>query len=405
MFIAHRYSRGSHSNKFISFITFFSVAGISLGVIALITVISVMNGFESELKKRILGVIPHMVVQIPQTQTNDREKLLEQLQQQADVVGVTPFQQEAGLVQSSQDMRAIYVQGIEPKLSSEYSIIASNITRGEFNQLKARAYNVVIAKPLADQLDVRVGDKIRVMLAKGSVYTPMGRMPVQRNFTVSAIFNAGSDVDSKVALIHIADLNRMLRKKQDELNSYRLYLDDAFNLNLVKQNLALQFPELDITDWRATQGELFEAVKMEKNMMWMMLALIIAVATFNIVSALVMVVNDKRVEIASLKTIGMTNRQLVLVFVLQGMYKGCVGAVIGTLLGILLTVNLNFIMSLLGVGVFANPAYAMQGLPIDLHWHQVAYIACSAIFMSLIATLYPAYRAAKTNPAEILRYE
>lgn len=364
-----------------------------------------MNGFESELKKRILGVIPHMVVQIPDNQMNERQELLDQLKQQTDVVGVTPFQQEAGLVQSPQDMRAIYVQGIDPDASAKYSIIASNVIRGEFNQLKPRAYNVVIAQPLADQLNVRVGDKIRVMLAKGSVYTPMGRMPVQRNFTVSATFNAGSDVDSNVVLINIVDLNRMLRKKQDELNSYRLYLDDAFNLNLVKQNLTQQFPGLKVSDWRATKGELFEAVKMEKNMMWMMLALIIAVATFNIVSALVMVVNDKRVEIASLKTIGMTNRQLILVFVLQGMYKGCVGAVIGTVFGILLTFNLNPIMSLLGVGVFANPAYAMQGLPIDLHWHQVAYIASSAIAMSLIATLYPAYRAAKTNPAEILRYE
>ncbi|MCU4675344.1 lipoprotein-releasing ABC transporter permease subunit [Catenovulum sp. 2E275] len=402
LFIAQRYSRGHQSNKFVSFITFFSVAGISLGVIALISVISVMNGFESELKKRILGVIPHMVVQQSQAETPN---FISDLQNTPNVIGVTPFEQQAGLVQSAQDMRAIYVQGIEPSESAKYSIIAHNIVYGDFYQLKPRQYQVVIAQQLANQLDVRVGDKIRVMLAKGSTYTPMGRVPVQRNFTVAAIFNAGSDADANVVLIHIQDLNRLLRQPVEQVSSVRLYLDDAFNLNFAKQSILAKHPDWQITDWRQTQGELFEAVKMEKNMMWLMLALIIAVATFNIVSALVMVVNDKRVEIASLKTIGMTNRQLVMIFILQGMYKGCVGAVIGTVAGVLLSFNLNNILAVLGVGIFANPAYAMQGLPIDLHWHQVILIALSAIFMSFLATIYPAYRAASTKPAEILRYE
>ncbi len=405
LFIAHRYSRGHQSNKFVSFITFFSVAGISLGVIALITVISVMNGFESELKKRILGVIPHMVVQFQDTRAEQIDINIEQLNQQANVIGVTPFEQQTGLVQSAQDMRAIYVQGIDPTESAKYSIIAQNIVYGDFFNLTPRNYQVVIAQQLANQLDVRVGDKIRVMLAKGSRYTPMGRMPSQRNFTVTAIFNAGSDADANVILVNIQDLNRLLRQSPEQVNSVRLYLDDAFNLSQVKQRLLSEQQNWQITDWRQTQGELFEAVKMEKNMMWLMLALIIAVATFNIVSALVMVVNDKRIEIASLKTIGMTNSQLVMVFIIQGMYKGCIGAVIGTLVGVILSVNLNNILSVLGIGIFANPAYAMQGLPIDLHWHQVIVIALSAIFMSFLATIYPAFRAAKTNPAEILRYE
>ncbi|MER2493531.1 lipoprotein-releasing ABC transporter permease subunit [Catenovulum sediminis] len=404
-FIAYRYSQSRQRSGFVSFITFFSVAGISLGVLALILVISVMNGFESELKKRILGVIPHMVVSFTQTTEQQLHQKLADSSTELNIKGLTPYIQSSGLVQSQTHMQAISVQGIEVQSAKDLSIVASHMQYGRFDSLQAGGYNLLLGQQLASRMDVRVGDKVRIMLAEKSIYTPMGRMPVQRKFTVSGIFDAGSDVDANVVLINVFDLQRLLRIPAGPANSYRIYLNNAFELDTVASYLQQHFADADIVDWRETQGELFEAVKMEKNIMWMMLALIIAVATFNIVSALVMVVNDKKGEIASLKTMGMSEYDIVLLFVFQGMYKGCGGALIGTILGLTLCYFLNPLLAILGIQVFANPAYAMQGLPVDIHYQQVVAIAFTAILMSFTATIYPAYRAANTNPAEILKHE
>ncbi|KMT65174.1 lipoprotein-releasing ABC transporter permease subunit [Catenovulum maritimum] len=405
LFIANRYSRSKQGNTFISFITFFSVAGISLGVMALITVISVMNGFESELKKRILGVIPHVVITTdthPDTSFNFASKIADH----ELVAGATSYRQVMGLVQSSQDMKVISVQGIQPEQEALHSIIPANIISGSFDSLQARSYQVVIGQQLAMRLNLSLGDSVRLMLSEASVYTPMGRMPRQRKFVVSGIFDVGSDVDSNVVLVNYDDLSRMLGKVSRGQSSLRLYLNDAFDVSKVITWLGSEFEHIQIdANWQQDQGELFEAVKMEKNMMWLMLALIIAVATFNIVSALVMVVNDKQGEIASLKTMGLKAKTVIAIFVFQGMYKGCVGAIVGTILGLSLSYFLNDILHALSIGIFSVPAYAVQGLPVDINLQQVLTISLSAILMSFLATIYPAIRAANTNPAEILRYE
>lgn len=404
LFIAWRYSRSKQANSFISFITFFSVAGITLGVLALITVISVMNGFESELKRRVLGVVPHVVVKKLDTQL-PFEQLKSELEALPEVAVVTPFRQSEGMVQSAQDMRAVQIQGVEPSLEAEHSIVSSNIIAGSYQSLIQGTYHVLIGRQLAYRLGVNVGQKIRIMIAERSVYSPMGRMPIQRKFLISGIFDAGSDVDGNVALINIHDLNRMLRESRGEITGARVYLHDAFVLNQTLSALQGYQPEFTVTDWRTSQGKLFSAVKMEKNMMWLMLCLIVAVAAFNIVSALVMVVTDKQGEIATLKTLGLNERSLVSVFILQGVYKGCLGAVLGTASGLLLAFNLNTILSTLGIGIFAIPGSGINGLPVDVQSAQVITIAVGAVVMSLLATLYPAIRAARTQPAEVLRYE
>lgn len=402
-FIALRYSQSKSNSGFVSFITFFSVAGIGLGVMALITVLSVMNGFESELKNRILGVIPHIVFE--QTLDDSSNDIHSSISKIESVKGTTPFTQTSGLIQSSNHMKAISVQGIDPEHAQSLSLIAKSMLIGDYTALIPGNYQLVLGQQLASRLNVRVGDKVRIMLAEKSVYTPMGRMPVQRKFVVAGIFDAGSDVDASVAIINVHDLNRMLRKPLGQISTYRIYLDNAFSVGQVVNQLKKLDKDLKIVDWRQTQGQLFQAVKMEKNIMWLMLALIIAVATFNIVSALVMLVNDKKSEIASLKTMGMTNQDIVNIFIFQGMYKGVGGAIIGTILGLLLCFYLNDLLQLLGIHLMVNPAYDSTGLPIVIEQQQVILTSLSAIFMSFLATIYPALTAAKMQPAEILKHE
>lgn len=355
-----------------------------------------MNGFEKELKTRILGVIPHIIVQ-----THDKPVDITGLD---TVYAAVPFRATQALIQGSGQLQAIQLQGAEPELSSHVSAIAASMINGRFDDLQAGQYQVVVGRQLAAGLNVRVGDKVKLLLTDRTRYTPLGRMPVQRNFEVTGIFDSGSEADASVALIHLADLNRLLKTPSAQ-TSQRLYLHDAFDAAAVKQQLMLQNPSLKITDWRVSQGELFAAVKMEKNIMWLMLALIVAVAVFNIVSALVMMVNERRNEIATLQTMGMSKRDIVAIFIYQGMFKGCGGAIMGSICGVLLCMYLNPLMNALGIGMFNNPAYQVQGLPIDMQPVQISLIAGSAIVMSFLATLYPAYRAASMQPAEVLKHE
>ncbi|AWB67444.1 lipoprotein-releasing system transmembrane subunit, LolC/LolE family [Saccharobesus litoralis] len=408
LFIASRYSRSKQRNSFISFITFFSIAGITLGVMALIIVVSVMNGFESELKKRVLGVVPHIVLtnNAEQTDTDQDFSAIESaLLNLSPVVGVTPFIQTQGMVQSPTDMRAIMVQGINPIIEKRYSVINDAMQTGQLEKLTPKSYQVIIGRQLASQLSVGVGEQVRLMLVERTRYTPMGRLPVQRKFTVAGIFDVGSDVDAHIALVNYTDVARMLGHHKQDVQSGRVYLSDAFQYKSVVDYLAQRFPNWQSLDWRQSQGKLFDAVRMEKNMMWLMLCLIIAVAAFNIVSALVMVVSEKQGEIAMLKTMGLASNKIQLIFILQGLYKGCFGGVLGTILGVLAAANLNSILTLFGGGLLAAPGYSASGLPVDIQVSQVIIIAIASVLMSFLATIYPSYRAAHTQPADILRYE
>ncbi len=418
VFIGLRYSRSKNSAGFVSFITFFSTVGILLGVASLITVVSVMNGFENELKKRILGIVPHVIVSdfYSNNQNIARTRqwsiLRTELLSQQHVLKVTPFLENEALIQSSKGLKGVLIQGIKPSLEQD-NLINKNMVNGDFKRLSDQPYSIVIGQSLANKLQVDVGDEVRLVIPNLSVFTPIGRVPVQRIFTLVGIFNIGSQVDDAMVYVDSRYGAKLLRRKGDGIDKLRLYLDDAFNASKVVNQLNLNFNKTQLpaendnvrfhlTTWNESQGALFSAVKMEKNMMWLMLSLIIAVAAFNIVSALVMVVVEKQAEIGILQTLGLARNDVVKVFITQGMVNGLWGVTFGALLGILLALNLNDILTLAGLSVFG---LGVQTLPVKLEWIDVVTIVSSALLMSFIATLYPAYKASTTHPAQVLRNE
>jgi len=416
IFIGLRYSRSKSHTGFVSFVTFFSTVGILLGVAALITVVSVMNGFEGELKKRILGIVPHVIVSDFSSKGTSAEHkktwqdLREELLTQPHVLRVTPFLESEALVQSSKGLQGVLVQGIMPKYEQE-NIISTHMVSGSMESLSTQRYSLVLGQSLANKLQVTLGDEVRLVLPNKSVFTPMGRIPVQRVFTVSGVFHIGSQVDDAMVYVDSRYGAKLLRRSGDGIDKLRLYLDDAFNAKTVVKNIAQNQHKLKpnkpldsvvFSTWDESQGALFSAVKMEKNMMWLMLSLIIAVAAFNIVSALVMVVVEKQAEIGILQTLGLARIEVIKIFITQGMVNGLWGVSLGGLLGVILALNLNNILLVVGANLFG---LGMQDLPVKLEWLDVLTIILSALAMSFLATLYPAYQASTTQPAQVLRNE
>lgn len=414
LFIGLRYSRSKKRTGFISFITFFSTVGIMLGVASLITVVAVMNGFEGELKKRILGIVPHVIVS--QTVDNEQKEnftawsvLRKQLLQQNHVEQVTPFLSSEALIQSPENLQGVLLQGIVPEYEQS-NIISQNIIHGTLNSLSEQPYSIVIGQALARKLNVSLHDAVRIVLPNKTVFTPLGRMPVQRKFVIRGIFDVGSQVDATMVYVHSKYGAKLLRRKGDGIDQLRLYLDDAFNAKQVVQalnfdnHLTSSIDKLSITTWYDTQGALFSAVNMEKKMMWLMLSLIVAVAAFNIVSALVMVVIEKQGEIGILQTLGLSRIGIVKIFITQGMVNGLWGVTLGSFFGVLIALNLNGILSVLGINILGG-GITVQTLPVQLEASHVLVIILSALAMSFVATLYPAFQASKTQPAEVLRNE
>ncbi len=412
IFIGLRYSRSKSHTGFVSFITFFSTVGILLGVASLITVVSVMNGFEGELKKRILGIVPHVIVsditsiEKQRRPDNSWKDLREDLLTFPHVLQVTPILESEALIQSPNALQGVLIQGIIPRLEQN-NIINTHMVAGTLESLSKQKYSLVIGQSLANNLQVNLGDEVRLVLPNKSVFTPMGRIPVQRVFQVTGIFHIGSQVDDAMVYVDSRYGAKLLRRKGDGIDKLRLYLDDAFNARQVVEQLDSQhnyssLNSVTYTTWNESQGALFSAVKMEKNMMWLMLSLIVAVAAFNIVSALVMVVVEKQAEIAILKTLGLARFEVIKIFITQGMVNGLWGVTLGGIFGVILALNLNSVMVMIGVNLFG---FGMQELPIQLEWLDVLIIVISALSMSFFATLYPAYQASTTEPAKVLRNE
>ncbi|MFT6778723.1 MAG: lipoprotein-releasing system permease protein [Paraglaciecola sp.] len=396
-FIGLRYAKASKGSHFIAFINFFSVAGIALGLMALITVLSVMNGFEGELKLRNLGITPHVLVQNkPDADiTPDTFNFIE---------GVTASSQQIdseGIVQSSNGLKGVMFQGIEPNVMQRSSIIAENMLIGQLTDLVKGEYGIIIGRALSIQLNLRIGAKTRLIASENSYFGPFGRIYSQRIFRVVGIFDMGSALDDKAVLMHIDDAARLLRRKTATLAQTRLFLADAFEYKNVVQTLDTQ--GYSSTNWRDQQGVLFDAVKMEKNMMSLMLLLIISVAAFNIVSALVMVVTEKQGDIAILLTQGMTRNSIMGIFLFNGVYNGIKGTAIGVAAGVLLVTQLNNLVKLFNFPIFLSPQG--QGLPTDLQWQQVVFLIVTSLILCFLASLYPSYRAVKVNPADALKYE
>lgn len=399
-FIAWRYSHSSATRSFVAFINRFSVIGITLGIAALIIVLSVMNGLEGQLKTRILGILPHIVVeQAPQEFANTLKA--DQHRAQQDIVAQAAYIEREVIVQSRSQLKGLILQGVDSQADAPYSIIAQRMVQGSYDDLTPGSFRVIISQILASQLKVRVGQRLRVISTESSVYSPMGRVPSQRLVTIAGLFSVNSEMDDKVILMHIDDAARLLRQKRSNISDTRLYLQDAFNFAPSAEFLAEQ--GVDFRTWRERQGALFDAVKMEKNMMVLMLMLVIAVAAFNVISALVMVVSEKRSDIAILQTQGLLRGDILKIFLYNGIFNGLKGALGGVLLGLLCAWQLNTVLSWFNTGLaFGENG---QGLPIDIQWTQIVFIAVASMCLCALVSLYPAFKAASIHPANSLRSE
>lgn len=409
LFIGSRYSRAKRRNGFISFISLISLIGIALGVWALITVISIMNGFGNELRGRILDVASHVTVTGQNNWLEDWQSLTPTLEQNGSIIGYAPYIYGQGLITLGSSVTGSLIRGISPEYESQVSALTNNLSGGSFNSLVKGKYNIILGEGLAFKLGAAIGDKVTLISPQGQS-TPAGIMPRLRRFTVVGTYSIGmSEYDDALALIHLEDAAK-LYKAGTQVSGIRLKLDDVNDARDVNIQLADAFNyRYFVDDWTRQHENFFRALEIERRVMFIILFLIVAVAAFNIVSTLVMVVTDKRADIAILRTLGLSPNKVMGIFFVQGVTSGILGTIIGGVLGILTALNIGtivpFIEGLLGFSLVPPDVYLISGFPVELRWNDVFVIVVSAIFMSMLATLYPAWRASKTHPAQALRYE
>ncbi|CAA9889840.1 Lipoprotein-releasing system transmembrane protein LolC [Candidatus Methylobacter favarea] len=408
-YIGLRYTRAKRRTQFISFITLTSVLGIALGVTALITVLSVMNGFEAELRQRILGMTSHATITGNYGQLDNWQELDQKLKDYPHVQGSAPFISGQVMINAGRRVSGTMLNGIRPDYESKVSEVVSNMKAGKLSDLIAGEYGIILGAELANYLGVMTGDKITVISPQINS-TPAGIVPRMRRFTVVGIFQVGMyEYDRNMAMIHIEDAARLFRMGS-AVSGLRIKLDDLFNAPKITRSLATFFEnDYQVSDWTLAHNNFFRAIQTEKRVMFIILLLIVAVAAFNIVSTLVMVVTDKRGDIAILKTQGLTSRSVMGIFIVLGTVIGVVGTALGTVGGVLLALNVETIVpaieKLFQVQFMAADVYYISQLPSKLAWPDVYAIAGMAFLLSLCATLYPAWQASKINPAEVLRYE
>ncbi|HIX62517.1 MAG TPA: lipoprotein-releasing ABC transporter permease subunit [Candidatus Halomonas stercoripullorum] len=407
LLIGLRYVRAKRRNHFISFISLTSMLGLMLGVAVLILVLSVMNGFDYELRTRILGMVPHTKIESPSGLV-EWEALAEQLMQRERVIGAAPYVEQQGMFSSAGRNEGAMVNGIHPEWEDRVSIIGENLRQGSLDDLQPGEWNIVLGSLLARHLGVGVGDRVTLLVPEASI-TPAGVFPRLKRFTVSGIFSVGADLDANLAYANIEDMQTLARLG-DAVGGLRLELDDLFvagsETRSIINELGAGYRGID---WTFSHGNLFQAIQMEKRMIGLLLTVIIAVAAFNIVSTLVMVVTDKHADIAILRTIGATPRSIMGIFVVQGLAIGVIGIAIGVVLGILLALTISdligWVESLLGIQFLDAGVYFISNLPSRLHWADVRDIVAAAFGLTFLSTLYPAWRASRVQPAEVLRYE
>ena len=412
LFVGMRYTRAKRRNHFISFISFTSMVGIGLGVAALIVVLSVMNGFQEELRSRILGVASHLQITGANNLLSDWSKISSKVQTTKHVSGTAPYIMAQGMLSNGQAVQGAIVRGVLPSDEGKVSDLSQHMRAGQLTDLKAGEFGIVLGAELAQSLGVILGDKIVLMAPQGQ-FTPTGVVPRIKQFTVVGLFQIGMyEYDAGLALINIDDAAKLYRMG-DNVSGVRLKLDDLFLAPQISRDLAVSLSgetqSLFLTDWTQEHANFFRAIQMEKRVMFIILALIVAVAAFNIVSTLVMAVTDKRADIAIMRTFGASPLSIMGIFIVQGALIGIVGTVAGAFFGVLIALNIGvivpFIEHIFHVQFLAKDVYYISELPSHLMWSDVLTIVALSFFLSLIATLYPSWKASKMNPAEALRYD
>ena len=408
-YIGLRYTRAKRRNHFISFISATSLLGIMLGVVALIVILSVMNGFQKEVRERILGMASHATISGVDGELTNWRDVEAQARKFPHVIGEAPYVEGQGMLISGQKVSGVLLRGILPQEEGQVSTVVSSVIKGSISDLKPGSYNIVLGSELAQVLGITVGDMVTLVTPQINV-TPAGIMPRLKRFHVVGIFKVGmEEYDRGVAVLDLEDAAKIMRLN-NAVSGVRLKLDDLYLAPEVSRQLAMKMGGYyRISDWTMHHRNYFAAVKTEKRMMAVILFLIVAVAAFNIVSTMVMVVTDKQSDIAILRTLGASPRSIMGIFMVQGATIGVIGNLLGIVIGVVLALNMesiaNWIETTFGFEFLDPHIYYISKLPSDLHWSDVSIIGGAALVLTLLATLYPAWRASRTHPAEALRYE
>lgn len=411
LFVGLRYTRAKRKNHFISFISLTSMVGIALGVAALIIVLSVMNGFQAELRSRILGVASHIEITEYSNQLSQWQNLANQVDEQPNVQASAPYIMAQGMLSNGQAVQGALVRGISPEYEDNVADLGKNMKAGQLTDLSAGEFNIILGADLAYALGVSVGEKVVLMAPQGQ-FTPTGVVPRIKQFTVVGLFQIGMyEYDAGLALIHMDDAAKLYRMG-DKVSGLRLKIDNLFDAPTMTKALSETLMPLGayyVRDWTQQHANFFKAIQLEKRVMFIILTLIVAVAAFNIVSTLVMAVTDKRADIAIMRTLGASPKSIMQIFIIQGALIGIIGTFFGAILGIVIALNIDtivpFIENLFHVQFLAKDVYYISDLPSKLEWGDAITIVMTSVVLSLLATLYPSYKASKINPAEALRYE
>jgi lipoprotein-releasing system permease protein len=411
LFVGLRYTRAKRKNHFISFISLTSMIGIALGVAALIVVLSVMNGFQTELRNSILGVASHIEITENNNQLSNWQEVASQVKVQPKVVASAPYIIAQGMLSFGQAVQGAIVRGISPSEEDKVADIGKHMKAGALTDLHAGEFNIVLGADLAYLLGVGMGDKVVLMAPQGQ-FTPTGVVPRIKQFKVVGLFQVGNqEYDAALALIHIDDAAKLYRMGSN-VSGLRLKLTDLFDAGDMAIKLSAELSpsgQYYVSDWTQQHSNFFKAIQLEKRVMFIILTLIVAVAAFNIVSTLVMAVTDKRADIAIMRTLGAGPRSIMGIFIIQGALIGIIGTIIGALAGILIALNIEtivpFIENLFHVKFLSADVYMISEVPSQLEWRDVTTIVLVSFVLSLLATLYPSYKASTINPAEALRYE
>jgi lipoprotein-releasing system permease protein len=407
--IGRRYVRSRSSNGFISLISAISMLGIAIAVAVLIVVLSVVNGFERELKDRLLAMTGHASIEHPDGRLADWQAWVELAERRQDVQAAAPFVDGQGLLVFGKQLSGAEFRGVDPDLEARVSGVAATLVEGSLDSLEPGAFNIVLGVELASELHASIGDKVTLTLAQGIV-TPAGVVPRTRRFTVSGLYRVGMyEFDRRLAFLNLEDAQRLFRKG-DDVTGIRLSVTDIFDASNTVRETALEGGGgVLVSDWTRRHINFFRSIQITKSILFVILLMVIAVAAFNIVSTLVMVVKDKQSDIAILRTAGASRGDILRIFITQGSVIGVLGTFSGMILGVLLSLNLesivHFMETTFGIKFLAADVYFISDLPADLRVPDVVRISLIALLLALISTLYPAWRGARTSPAEALRYD